>query len=109
MKTTVELPNPTFRQVEILAASRGMTLKQFFAEALKEKLSRCVDEDSARETGAPWMPEFAKLSDLSNENLRILGLIEKEIEMISPEDLPSFLTVLPYPLGWRNSQKLRIA
>ncbi|NOX98840.1 MAG: hypothetical protein GXP30_03760 [Verrucomicrobia bacterium] len=38
MKTTLELPDTAFRQVKALAASRGITLKQFFSEALEEKL-----------------------------------------------------------------------
>ena len=42
MKTTIELADPTFRQAKVLAASRGMTLKQFFTEALEEKLRRCA-------------------------------------------------------------------
>ena len=38
MKTTIELPDATFRQAKVLAAARGTTLKQFFTEALDEKL-----------------------------------------------------------------------
>ena len=32
MKTTVEVPDPTFRRAKVLAAGFGMTLKQFFTE-----------------------------------------------------------------------------
>ena len=86
MKTTIELPEPTHRQAESLAISRGMTLKQFFTEALEEKLRRCVGEGSSRE--APWMAGFGALSDLAGENRRVLGVIEEEFETIAPDDSP---------------------
>lgn len=38
MKTTIELPDDTFRQAKIFAAARGVTLKRFFIEALEEPL-----------------------------------------------------------------------
>ncbi len=78
MKTTIELPEPVYLQAEVLAASRGMTLKQFFTEALEEKLRRCAGEDSSRE--APWMAGFGALSDLASENRRVLSVIEEEFE-----------------------------
>ena len=44
MKTTIELPDATFRRAKTLAAGRGMTLKRFFTEALEEQLRRCASE-----------------------------------------------------------------
>lgn len=82
MKTTIELPDSTFRRAKALAAGRGMTLKRFFTEALEEQLRRC-----AGETEAPWMAGFGELSDLSDENRRILTVIEQEFETLSPKDL----------------------
>ena len=35
MKTTIDLPDATFRQVKTVAAARGMTLKRFLTEALE--------------------------------------------------------------------------
>lgn len=87
MKTTIELPDNTFRQAKLLAASRGMTLKRFFTDALEEKLRRCVRAGPAREQQPPWMAGFGALADLSNENRRVLGLIEEEFETLAPEDL----------------------
>ena len=84
MKTFVELPEPAHRQAEILAASRSMTLKQFFTEALEEELRRCAGEDSSRE--APWMAGFGALSDLADENRRVLGVIEEEFGTLAPDD-----------------------
>ena len=85
MKTTVEIPDPTFRRAKVLAAGFGMTLKQFFTEALEEKLRRCA-HTPAHARDAPWMAGFGALSDLSDENGRLLGLIEEEFEILTPED-----------------------
>ena len=85
MKTTIELPDNTFRKAKVLAASRGMTLKRFFTDALEEKLRRCAGP--AHEQEPPWMAGFGALADLSNENSRVLGLIEEEFETLAPEDL----------------------
>ena len=82
MKTTVELPDATFRRAKVLAAGRGMTLKRFFTEALEEQIHRC-----AGATEAPWMAGFGALADLSDENRRTLSVIEEEFETLSPEDL----------------------
>lgn len=82
MKTTVELPDALFRKVKALAASRGMTLKRFFTEALEEHIRRCTSR-----TDPPWMAGFGALSDLSDENRRILDIIEEEFETIHPEDI----------------------
>ena len=82
MKTTIELPETTFRRAKALAAGRGMTLKRFFTEAVEEQLRRCSNE-----TETPWMDGFGALSDLSDENRRVLAVIEQEFETLSPEDL----------------------
>jgi CubicO group peptidase (beta-lactamase class C family) len=37
-KTTVDLPDPLLRQAKVVAARRGVPLKQLFAEALREQL-----------------------------------------------------------------------
>ena len=87
MKTTIELPESTFRQAKVLSAGRGMTLKQFFTEALEEKLRRCSAEVSGRKGDPPWMAGFGALSDLSNENRSVLDAIEREFETLAPEDI----------------------
>lgn len=88
MKTTIELPDATFRQAKILAAARGVTLKRFFTEALEEQLRRCAsDEPRTRRPEAPWMDGFGALSDLAEENRRVLDVIEQEFETLAPDDL----------------------
>ena len=87
MKTTVELPDATFRQAKILAASQGMTLKKFFTEAVEERLRRYNREAADREKDPPWMAGFGVLADLADENRRILRMIEEEFERLDSEDL----------------------
>ena len=87
MKTTIELPDVMFRQAKALAAARGVTLKRLFTEALEVELRRCTRSNSAGNTEPPWMAGFGALSDLSDENRRILDAIEEEFEKLSPGDL----------------------
>ena len=86
MKTTVEIPDAMFRRAKAYAAVNGMTLKQFFSEALEEKLRRCVDGPAAGQVAPPWMAGFGGLADLSDENRRIMNLIDEDFEKTDPED-----------------------
>ena len=86
MKTTVELPDALFRQSKALAAARGVTLRRFFTEALEEKLRRSAEGGSAADEEPPWMAGFGALSDLADENRRVLEAIEMEFEKLPPED-----------------------
>ena len=74
MKTTIELPDATFRQAKVLASSRGMTLKQLFTEALEDRLLRDTVERAPLGREAPWMAGFGKLADLAAENRRLAGV-----------------------------------
>ncbi len=87
MKTTIELPDAAFRQAKALAASRGMTLKQFFTDALEDKLRRCAADVARRETEAPWMAGFGALADLAHEHRRVGEAIAEEFERLAPEDV----------------------
>ncbi len=87
MKTTIELPDAMFRQAKAIAATQGVTLRQYFTEALRAQLGRNVTADRAGREEPPWMAGFGGLADLRDENRRVLGLIEEEFERVSPEDL----------------------
>lgn len=84
MKTTIELPDGAFRQAKALAARRGMTLKQFFIDALEDKLRRYAGEVGGREHEAPWMAGFGRLADLADEHRRVAEAIETEFETLGP-------------------------
>ncbi len=87
MKTTIDLPDDTFWKAKAMAAARGMTLKRFFSEAIKDRLRRCAVETRNKGVEPPWMAGFGALSDIADENRHVLNLIKEEFERISPEDL----------------------
>lgn len=86
MKTTIEIPEATFRQAKTFAAAQGITFKQLITEALERRLQRAVEAAGVRDA-PPWMAGFGALSHLADENRRILGLIEEEFEKLHPQDL----------------------
>jgi len=84
MKTTIEIPDPLFRKVKSKAAERGQTLKDFVAEALRERLA--PNTSMGRLDEAPWMHGFGKLRRLRKETTRIQARIDEAFEVIEPED-----------------------
>jgi hypothetical protein len=40
VKTTIDLPDPTFRRAKALAATQGVTLKSFITEAVERSLQQ---------------------------------------------------------------------
>lgn len=88
MKTTIELPDASFRQAKALAAAGGKTLKQFFTEALEAKLSGEGKSAASGKGDSPhWMGGFGALADLAEENAWVLRAIAEEFERIEPEDV----------------------
>lgn len=84
MKTTLELPDHLFRQVKSTAASRGMMMKQFIAEALTEKLAA-----PSRTTPKPWMALAgcaANDPEMLTELNRIDKIIDDEFGQVDQED-----------------------
>jgi len=57
MKTTVEVPDSLYRQVKARAALKGQTVKAFFLEALREKLTAASSKPQ-EEVG--WRSVFGK-------------------------------------------------
>jgi hypothetical protein len=84
MKTTIEIPEPLFRRVKSKAAERGQTLKQFFTEAIQDKLALQSSKDSSAQPA--WMQGFGKLRRLRKETQRIQTEIDQEFEVIESED-----------------------
>lgn len=81
MKTTLEIPDTIFRRAKSAAADRGISLREFVTEAVREKLVA-----DAKTTETPWMAAFGKLRHLRKETARINQLIEEEFEQIEAED-----------------------
>ncbi len=82
MKTTIEIPDPVFRQAKAAAAARGQSLKQFFTEAVEDRLRKPAPLNGRK----PWEPAFGMLKDLHEETKRIERLIEAEFETIDEEE-----------------------
>ena len=79
VKTTVEIPNGLFREAKTAAASRGLSLKTFLTEALKEKLS-----GPRRRQTRDWPVPPPKLA--KGEMRRIQSTIDEEFSRIDAED-----------------------
>jgi hypothetical protein len=80
MKTTLEIPNAIFRRAKSAAAERGIPLREFVTEAVKEKLA-----NGTKNGEKPWMAAFGKLKHLRKETARINRIIEEDTEQIDPE------------------------
>ena len=80
MKTTIELPDALFRQAKTFAATRGTTIRQLLSEALESHRRRVARSNPAGVAEPPWMAGFGALSDLTEENRRVLFAIEEEFE-----------------------------
>jgi hypothetical protein len=84
VKTTLEIPDPVFRRAKAKAAERGQPLRAFVTEALQEKLS---GRPAVADRGpAPFMTGFGQLRRLRRETARIQGVIEREFDVVEPED-----------------------
>ena len=78
MKTTLEIPDPVFRRAKSAAAARGIPLREFVTEAVKEKLAPHTGEK-------PWVKLMGKLKHLHKETVRINRRIDEDSEKIDPE------------------------
>lgn len=72
MRTTVDLPDATFRQLKSLAAQRGMTLKELLRVAVENEMQRMK----------PLGEQRAKLPILDSKQPGALRLTNAQIEEI---------------------------
>ena len=63
-----------------------MTLKRLLTAELQNSLRRRTGGRDAGNEEPPWMAGFGALSDLADENRRVLEIIEDEFERLPPED-----------------------
>ena len=83
MKTTIELPDELLKLAKAKATLSGMSLKNYFREALENKLAQ---ENTNQSISKPWMKGFGGLSHLHKETKRIEKIIQKEFESIQHEE-----------------------
>jgi hypothetical protein len=81
MKTTLEIPDSSFRKAQATASALGIPLREFVTQAVEEKLSM-----GERRQGRPWLECAGELAHLHKETKRIEKLITEEFEQIEPED-----------------------
>jgi hypothetical protein len=81
MKTTLEIPDAIFRRAKSAAAERGIPLREFVTEAVKDKLA-----DTRKHSDKPWMAAFGRLRHMRKESAKINRLIEEEFEQVEAED-----------------------
>ena len=60
-------------------------MRQILPAAIQRIFRRCTGRGSTGDE-PPWMAGFGALSDLGDENRRILDIIEDEFERLPPED-----------------------
>ena len=77
MKATLEIPDTVFSRAKSVAAARGIPLREYVTEALKDKLAA-----EMKIGNRPWLKLMGKLKHLHKETLRINRLIEEDSERI---------------------------
>ncbi len=82
MKTTVELPDALFRAAKATAARQGRSLREFFTEALQEKLREEIPEGPV--PPPPWMKYFGAFAGSPAESARIQDAIDDEFGKVDP-------------------------
>lgn len=80
MKTTLEIPDAIFRRAKSAAAERGVPLREFVTQAVREKLAT-----DATPPEHPWVKHMGKLRHLHQETERINRLIEADSEKLDAE------------------------
>jgi|GEM_PF-2874590 len=81
-KTTLELPMPLLHQVKAAALHCHITMKQFFCDAVKEKLARTVEVDAVRHRIVIPRPPRIPRKELDAINKKILAAAAE----IHPDD-----------------------
>jgi hypothetical protein len=83
MKTTLEIPDPLYRQLKVTAAQQGKTVRSFVNDALVEKLRAPAQSPTSRPA---WIRAVGGLKHLRSESRRIEETIRAEFSKINPED-----------------------
>jgi plasmid stability protein len=83
VKTTLEIPEPLFRQLKISAAKQGKTIRAVVNEALTEKLNRSLN---GVEDLPAWRAAFGGLRRLRDETAKINQDLATEFSRVNPEE-----------------------
>ena len=80
MKTTLEIPDAIFRRAKSAAAERGVPLREFVTQAVRDQLTA-----RAHPAKRPWVKYMGKLKHLHKETERLNRRIEEASEKIDVE------------------------
>ena len=69
MRTTIELPDELLRQARIRSAIAGISLKEFFIEAVEQKLAPPAVKKVRRPLPSIGNPNGPKIPDLTPEQI----------------------------------------
>jgi len=83
MKTTLEIPDPVFRQAKARAAEQGIPLRQFVSDAVEKELKS--NDDAAAKRKA-LLAMAGGLRHLRADHKRVRAILEKEFRKIEPEE-----------------------
>lgn len=78
MRVTIDLPDGTIRRAVTISAQQGISFEQFFVAAVKNHVQHHTKSLRTHQAEPRWIDGFGELSDLSEENRRILKLIEED-------------------------------
>jgi hypothetical protein len=78
MKTTLEIPDRTFRKAKATASALGIPLREYVTQAVEDKLSL-----GSQPSGKPWLECAGELAHLHEETVRIQKIIDEEFEVES--------------------------
>jgi hypothetical protein len=81
MKTTLDIPEALLRRVKARAAQRGASMRDFFVEAVEEKLS--LDGAKAA-TVHGWRSVFGKAP--KGATAEVQAIIDGALETVNPEE-----------------------
>lgn len=79
MKTTVEIPDPLYRQIKARAALKGQTVRAYLTDALKDKIK---SEAKNRNKKPGWLKLAGGLPDKAVREIQ--DIIDEEFSKIDP-------------------------
>jgi hypothetical protein len=72
VKTTLEIPDPIFREAKARAATLGVPLREYITEAVKKLRATPCEQEK------PWMRYAGALKHLHSETVKIKKIIDEE-------------------------------
>jgi hypothetical protein len=84
MKTTVEIPDALFRKAKARAAERGLLLREYVTEAIRDKVEKANAPGPTHEP--EWMAGFGDLRRLRRDLRKVQAEVDREFGVVESED-----------------------